>query len=36
MVAIPECSAHGNQCVPHALEWIAEQAKVSEKEMARP
>ena len=24
--AIPECCAHGNQCVPHALEWI-EKAK---------
>ena len=20
--AIPECPLHGNQCVPHALEWI--------------
>lgn len=20
--AIPECPVHGNQCVPHALEWI--------------
>ena len=23
--AIPECPAHGSQCVPHALEWIEEQ-----------
>ncbi len=22
MAAIPECSVHGKQCVPHALEWI--------------
>ena len=22
--AIPECSKHGRQCVPHALEWIAD------------
>lgn len=21
--AMPECSEHGSQCVPHALEWIA-------------
>ncbi len=21
--AIPPCPAHGNECVPHALEWIA-------------
>lgn len=21
--AIPECAAHGGQCVPHALDWIA-------------
>jgi len=21
--AIPECPAHGPQCVPHALEWVA-------------
>ena len=20
--AIPECPLHGNQCIPHALEWI--------------
>jgi len=20
---IPECEAHGDQCVPHAMEWIA-------------
>ena len=23
MHAIPACKAHGDQCVPHALEWIA-------------
>jgi hypothetical protein len=22
MEAIPACPAHGNQCVPHALDWI--------------
>lgn len=19
---IPECPVHGNQCIPHALEWV--------------
>lgn len=23
--AIPECSVHGRQCVPHALEWVEAQ-----------
>lgn len=23
--AIPECPVHGNQCVPHALEWVEAQ-----------
>ena len=22
MDVIPECPAHGNRCVPHAVEWI--------------
>ena len=22
MDEIPECAAHGNRCVPHAVEWI--------------
>jgi hypothetical protein len=22
--AIPECPIHGGNCVPHAIEWIAE------------
>jgi len=25
--AIPECKAHGKNCVPNALEWIAEQLR---------
>jgi hypothetical protein len=24
--AIPECSVHGPQCVPHAIEWIKDEA----------
>lgn len=23
--AIPECPAHGHECIPHAHEWITEQ-----------
>lgn len=22
LTAVPECEAHGNQCVPHAIEWV--------------
>jgi len=25
LAAIPGCGAHGDQCVPHALEWIERQ-----------
>ncbi len=25
LYAIPECTLHGNTCIPHALEWIKEQ-----------
>lgn len=37
--AIPGCKAHGEQCVPHALEWIAEQLaapRESKGESAQP
>ena len=27
MGAIPECPAHGAQCVPHAIEWVEEQRR---------
>jgi hypothetical protein len=27
--AIPECSIHGNQCIPHALDWIKTQQELS-------
>lgn len=35
LAAIPECPAHGGQCIPHALEWI-EKAKSSKLEPQVP
>lgn len=28
--AIPECERHGNECIPHAIDWILESKKIRE------
>lgn len=28
MEAIPPCSQHGHQCVPHALRWVKDQKRL--------
>lgn len=29
--AIPECPSHGSECIPHAMEWIAETCDENER-----
>ena len=30
---IPECPAHGDQCIPHAKQWIREQISKTKENM---